>query len=552
MKCRSERSETGLFQFVNASKAALLQLLVAAAQPSTFDRIIDCPTYPVPVKTIGLADAVQQLRLSMINLGIDAPAMLARLYSKVQPIQDRKRLGQFFTSLEAAKWALTVAHPIENDRVCDAGAGTGIFAAALLHSRVAIDWYVGVENDPILALCAAHALESMRANQSYRIWYANFLLLDEEAFVAQSLEPPNVVIANPPFVRYHHLLGRAQIRSDIKSALGITLSSLSGSGSYFLARGAQLVGNPVSSMDKSNRRLLFFLPQESAGAAHVQKLREDLRLTHNWTYLEYKIANDQTGVDRHRSNAAALFSVFEQGKHTQKPFRLGSREGACVQDVIHVRRGISTGRNEFFVLTEDDVQRRRIDPKKWLKKVLPTRIHIEGTRFSEEDWERFQQSGHPCWLLALPNEKVELDVPIQEYLKEGLRKGFHTTPTARALRTWYSLPIPADPPDVFITYFFRGKPRFILNQAKVFNLTNILSGRFTNRQLHPNTKELVVKQLNGQVEKWMKQRIPGREYKGGLRKIEPRELSMLPIKFEIFQIANPNASEVRTRTATLF
>jgi hypothetical protein len=58
----------------------------------------------------------------------------------------------------------------------------------------------------------------------------------------------------------------------------------------------------------------------------------------------------------------------------------------------------------------------------------------------------------------------------------SLGRSVHATPTAESLRTWLSIPVPATPPDVFITYLFRGAPRFVVNQARVCNLTNILGG----------------------------------------------------------------------------
>jgi hypothetical protein len=71
---------------------------------------------------------------------------------------------------------------------------------------------------------------------------------------------------------------------------------------------------------------------------------------------------------------------------------------------------------------------------------------------------------------------------------------------------------------------FRGAPRFILNSAKVHHLTNILGGRFILPSDNPTR---TIKILNEQGKRWMETLGPGREYKGGLRKIEPRELSFL-------------------------
>src|SRR5258706_266524 len=156
MRRQPIHAQSTLKQFLKASKAAMLQLLVAAAEKSTFDRIIDCPTYPVPVKTSDLAEAVHQLHTAKRDPEVDTATLLAQLYSTVQPLADRKRLGQFFTSSTVAAWALSVIPPLENERIFDAGAGTGIFASAIVRSGYPVDSYLGVESDPILALCAAH------------------------------------------------------------------------------------------------------------------------------------------------------------------------------------------------------------------------------------------------------------------------------------------------------------------------------------------------------------------------------------------------------------
>ena len=550
MKRQQDSPQAELRQFLQKSKAALLQLLVACAQRSTFNRIIDCPTYPVPAKTLDLGEAVRQLKFAMADPQLDIAVLLAQLYSSVQPLKERKRFGQFFTSPKVAKWVLTVAPPCAEEKICDAGAGTGVFASAIVHSRYSAASYLGVESDPILALCSALTLESVNAPKSYRIWYANFLLLDEEDFAKKSLELPTMVIANPPFVRFHQLVGRSRLQRSVKSSLGITLSSYSGSGSYFLSKAAQLAGVKFSTRSKdSKRRMLFLLPKEAAGAAHAQKLREDLRAVHSWTSRVLHVPDGQTGIDRHASNSVALLFLFEKKNQIlAQPQRL---TGAVrVDDVFNIKRGISTGRNDFFVLSDHEAKQRQIDPDKWLRKVLPTRIHLSSSRITIEDWERLRQADYPCWLLALPNLGFDhFPTAVREYLREGLRRGLHTTPTAKSLRSWFALPIPSTPPDIFITYFFRNAPRFILNEAGLLNLTNILGGRFINSTLPHVQKEKIVELLNRQAKEWMKGSPPGREYKRGLRKIEPRELSMLHLDSTIFEMA---MSRRKAKAVTLF
>jgi adenine-specific DNA-methyltransferase len=542
---------SGLSQFINGSAAGLLQLLVSAARRTTFERIINCPTYTVPVKTSGLSTAVRQLREAMDNPNVHLPTFFARLYSSTCTLEHRKQVGQFFTATEVAEWAILKAEPKLIDDVCDAGAGAGIFADAILRTGISVRSYVGVENDPLLALCTAHVLESINAPDSYKSWYANFLLLQYTSFKARGLRVPNLIISNPPFVRFHNLSGRARIRASLKSSIGVMLSALSGSGSYFLLRAAELAGSTGSVMveQRPNGRLLFFLPKEAAGAAHARRLRDDLQRLHGWTWRMYQIRNSRTGIDRHPSNSLAWFFVFEQKKSQVESRSRQSKPAACVRDIIQVKRGISTGCNEFFVLTDEEVRRRKI-PQRRLRAILPTRIPITGNNFSESDWNLLRLSGHPCWLLVLPNSNIEeFEMHVQEYLKEGLRRGVHLTPTARSLRTWFSIPIPPTPPDVFATYLFRGAPRFVLNRARVHHLTNILGGRFVTSIIDPKRQEMIIDSLNIQAEQWIKSRMASREYKGGLRKIEPRELSMLPIDPAIVEPVN---RENQAATESLF
>jgi predicted RNA methylase len=541
-------------RFTNGSVAGLLQLLVAAARRNTFQRIIACPTYPVPAKSLGLSLAVGQLREAMVHPDVNVSTFLARLYASVRTIEHRKRAGQFFTAEMAAEWALSIAPLVPSDDVCDAGAGTAVFADAILRKGGSVRSYIGVENDPTLLLCAAHVFESISAPKSYKLLYANFLLLRQVDFKANGLRVPTVIIANPPFVRFHNLTGRARMRAAVKSSIGVMLSPLSGSGCYFISRAAEIAGTLPSSSsgDTPNGRLIFFLPKEAAGAAHVRRLRDDLESMHGWRCRQFTIPNMQTGIDRHPSNALALLFIFEQMKVKVGPHARQSTPAVCVQDVLRIKRGISTGCNEFFVLTDEEVRRRKIS-QQYLREVLPTRIPITGNRFLRVDWELLRRSNRPCWLLALPNGDIsDFEPSIQEYLKEGLERGVHETPTAKSFRMWFSIPVPPEPPDAFVTYMFRGASRFVLNRARVLHLTNILGGRFASPAPDSERQGMIIDSLNKQAESWVEGNLAGREYKGGLIKIEPRELSKLPIDVAVSKLLDRESLSSKVPCQSLF
>jgi hypothetical protein len=455
--------------------------------------------------------------------------VLANLYTEAYPLDHRKGAGQFFTPAAVAEWGIGQISLTPDDSISDAGSGTGIFAEALAKTHTEIRAYVGIENDPVLALCAAHVLEIVNAPKSFKIWYTNFLVLNRSKFEEHGLHAPTIILSNPPFVRFHNLRGRGRILADLGINLGIKLAPLSGASNYFLCKSAELLEYPGSHNLCSRNRFFFYLPREAAGAAHSRKLREDLCQKQGWGWTESIIPSSLVRTRGVRPNAIALFFSFERRAERAAEPLCSPRQGHVVGDVLEVRRGISTGRNRFFVLTDQDARRRGI-PERYLRRVLPTKVSLRGERFSAEEWETLRESGHPCWLLSLPSIEInELESSVQSYLKEGIREGLHETPTARRLRFWYSLPLPKQPPDLFISYLFRGVPRFVVNSAEVLHLTNILGGRLRLRKTDTTQIEALADYLNSTARAWIEDGITVREYRDGLRKIEPGELQRLPI-----------------------
>ena len=523
-----ETSIEKLKGFVGGSPSALAQLLVAAAGKSTFARIVDCPTYPAAARTPDLPEALACLRLLLGSSDGYRAVGLARLYNASRSITQRKRTGQFFTPPVVAEWGLTLGSLDRDSVVCDAGAGTGIIAEALLKSGRPASAYIGVETDPILALCAAHVLEANGAPASFKVWYANFLTLARTEFEERGLPAPNVVISNPPFIRSHRLQDRSRTLASLGASLGVKLSSMSGAWNYFLCKAAELLQFQDRHEQKKGR-LLFFSPREATGAAYSRRLREDLHRKVGWQPTQHDIPENLLNGQDFRASSLALLFVFQRGVVPARQSSARTATGHVVGDLLTVRRGISTGRNAFFVLSQEDVQEREI-PTEYLSPVLPTRISLTADTVSHADWYKLLESGHACWLLTLPNVEIDqLERPVRTYLSEGVRAGLHDTATARRSKTWYCLPIPPSPADVFITYLFRGAPRFILNEARLHHLTNILGGRFRNPLTKNGGKAAIVSALNAMADEWFKNGAPGREYRDGLRKIEPKEFERLPI-----------------------
>jgi hypothetical protein len=526
---RLEKAE--IIQFVAGSQAGLAQLLVAAADQNTFKRIVACPTYPVPTPSRELSKTIALFKKVVGSSVVHVPTFLAELFESAHPLRIRKLRGQFFTSQQVADWSLEEVGLEGGEFVCDAGAGAGVFAQAVYDASSGSVGYVGVENDPLLALSVAHTLQSINAPETYKVWYTNFLLLNSDEFAKNGFPVPTTIISNPPFIRSHKLLGREKIAASIKTESGIEIPPFAGSSSYFLAKAANLLNNQPAIL---RPRILFFQPIEASGSAHSKRLRNDLKKLFGWSWHEHPLDNSGTGINRHPSNAAALFYEFEHKiGSVSDSVHLGPT--AKLSDLLNIKRGTSTGKNRFFVLTDKEITDRHLSLYN-LRPILPTKISIKEAEFTADMWNDFRISGNPCWLLTLPPEPMEsFDLPTQDYLREGVRLGVHLTPTAKLLRFWYSISVPPSPPDVFVKYMFRGAPRFILNSAKLYNLTNILGGRFCSSIDEIGQRIEIVTALNEQAIRWAERsEPPGREYRGGLRKIEPRELSKLELDSKAF------------------
>ena len=147
---------------------------------------------------------------------------------------ERNRLGQFATPPELARAIarLARAHWASGERVrfLDPGVGTGAFYAALRSefARREIEDARGLEVDETVASVAR------------RLWGTDGLEVRVGDFTKlrapREGERANLILANPPYVRHHHLAAEDKLRlqARVASDLGLRISGLAGLYCYFL------------------------------------------------------------------------------------------------------------------------------------------------------------------------------------------------------------------------------------------------------------------------------------------------------------------------------
>ena len=127
-----------------------------------------------------------------------------------------------------------------------------------------------------------------------------------------------------------------------------------------------------------------------------------------------------------------FFKILEKGKDKLAPLK----------KIADIRRGFTTGVNEFFYLTEEEIKERGIEKEFWMHKNdkdewAPNRVLVSPREakkvvVSPEDLSKI--------VLFINKDKEKLkSKKVLSYIKQGERKGFHNRSTCSSRNRWYEL-----------------------------------------------------------------------------------------------------------------
>ena len=474
----------------------------------------------------------------------------------------RNRMGQFATptglAVDIQRYAKTHFQQGEEVRFLDPAIGTGAFYSALLHMfpQNRIGTAVGFEIDPHYGEPAA------------RLWGKTGLDTRLEDFTRAEAPAPaekfNLVICNPPYVRHHYIANgdKQRIRMRTRAACGMDINGLAGLYCYFLGLSHQWMADdglagwliPSEFMDVnygvSVKRYLL----DKVTLLHIHRFDPndvqfgDALVSSAVVWFRNKPPSATSSVrftfggTLERPNLERFISV-DTLRHAPKWTRYPMKEshkvadGPVLGDFFKIKRGLATGDNSYFILSEEDIERRGL-PIDAFKPILPS------PRYVPDDEIMSNGDGSPrlerrLFLLDPPwpeNEIRERYPNLWMYLEQGKTQGTSDRYICRHRVMWYTQE--RRPPAPFVcTYLGRsdkksGRPfRFILNHSKATaaNVYLMLYPRepFERALLDsPKLKRRVWKYLNQICPQAMLGE--GRVYGGGLHKLEPKELGNVP------------------------
>ncbi|TBO44499.1 Eco57I restriction-modification methylase domain-containing protein [Pedobacter kyonggii] len=476
---------------------------------------------------------------------------------------ERNKLGQFSTPIELAneilRYGISIS-PTDNINFLDPALGTGVFFSALLQNinGKVIDEALGFEIDPFYAVPAIN------------IWGKKNLDIIISDFTNAKPDPRfNLIICNPPYVRQQHITSqeKTKLKSLSLARTGIDVSGLAGLYCHFLllandwmdtsAVAGWLIpsefmdvnyGSAIKTYLLKNVTLLHihrFDPKESqfsdalVSSAVVWFKNEVPRNDHKVKFSFGGILSKPNVI-----RDITLNELRDEPKWSRFP-NLNARPKATnttltLGDYFIVKRGLATGCNSFFIVPENVMIDKKL-PYDVFRPILPGPRSIKQSVI-ESDLNGLPLDVERLFLLDTPisENQIELLHPtLFSYIKEGKAKNVHKGYICSHRSPWY-MQEKREPAPILCTYMGRstGKDqlpfRFILNKSNA-TMTNAYLAMYPTKRLssllvnHPNLMMIICSRLNKISKENMTDE--GRVYGGGLHKLEPKELSKVPMPF---------------------
>lgn len=381
----------------------------------------------------------------------------------------------------------------------------------------------------------------------------------------------DAIVCNPPYTRHHHLpeAYKSAWAATMKREYGIRLSRFSSLFAYFFVQAARMLA-PTG-------RMAFITPAVVFEASYSRQvktfIRQQLRLRAIVTFDEtlsvfegVDTAGCITLVEGGETPAADTLTLVQVRKwpgsepvlqaieqcdavtadwgtsrkvdlYELKPHRKWTVVGrendrfdnerfVPLSDVARIVRGIATGANDFFVLSDSEITEWGLDQAN-LRPVLIKTREAPGYIFNQADFDRLGSEGKKRWLLYL-SKPVTPGTPEARYIQHGEARNLHERSLVKTRPFWYAME-QRDPAPIYFTYLSRKRSRFIYNQANVLALNVFLC-------IYPipaiSQKETMLKALLAMLNSLVAKdslRYVGRTYGGDTVKVEPREMDRLPI-----------------------
>lgn len=533
---------------------------------------------------------VVEARHLLINAD-DKTETIGRLFEDIVLQDSRRKLGQFRTPNHIANvltdWAIDSA----TDKVLDPGMGAGVLTAKAYEAKqhqgdgeAHVQDMFGIDLSDLAVVMSATALKLMNGEGTPQLFSGDFMETIYPGGEHIDTDTPillpkfDSIVSNPPYSRHHELskLEKSRIKEIAQKESNLSLSGRSPMYLFFFIHAAQFL--------KPGGKMAFLTPSEFLETNYGDALKrflienfnikalvlhnnqdslsfDGVKTTSCITLLEKKDDASDPGQTKFINLSEWPLSVeliddIKNGEEGDTPYGhinlvdqdnllpgekwtkyfdpdTGSNPVASSPDLTPLRnigtlkRGIATGMNDYFCLSEDEVQEWGLS-KEYLSPLVRKSRGNPHYNYTEDDIEDWADDGEQVWLLYHLDENRGAidDEALEAYLKHGEEIGADSSYLASDRIPWYRVER-REPARILATYMAKEGFRFIFNEAGVRNLNN-LHCIYPDESYSDAEVKALLAYLNSSIADKIVRKA-GRTYAKGLKKVEPNELKDAPV-----------------------
>lgn len=179
--------------------------------------------------------------------------------------------------------------------------------------------------------------------------------------------------------------------------------------------------------------------------------------------------------------------------------------------------GVVTGKNEFFVLTSEQVETWGL--QKHVVPLASRAAHLKGAILDDDEWVKLSEANQRVHLLVLTaGDERRLSARVQRYIATGEAHGFDLGYKCSIRRPWYGVPSVWTPDGFFFRQIY-DFPRVVANRAGA-------TATDTIHRLRAGQPGALMGNIYSHLA-GASAEIEGRSYGGGVLELEPTEAERL-------------------------
>ena len=452
-----------------------------------------------------------------------------------------KLLGVYYTPVKLAEYLVYNFIPQSSvNSILEPSCGEGVFVRSLMKTCLKNKNITAVEIDN-------KKIESLKE----KICFDNikFLHSDFFDFYKNCKENYDLVIGNPPYIRYQYLNKlQRNAQSKILKSNGMKPNNLINAWVAFTVACTSLLSN--------NGTLVFVIPAELLQVAYANDLRKFLvdnfqsldiiafdeiifpEIEQETVVLIGKKQSEKKGIRFFKTANVNTLHTIEIESVNYEPMpepdlkwtTLLAEENASqlieqIKNNVNFRSfselavinvGVTTGNNDFFSINKET--NLKYDLKSKCIPLIGRSCYFSGTFVTKKDIQKNYDEGKKSHLLVIEDKELnEFDEKIIEYIKFGERNKVNKGYKCKIRKHWYSVPS-IWIPDAFFARRNGEYPKVLMNTCKAVSTDTLHRIKFKEGV---DKIEAVLSYYNSISFAFTE--ICGRSYGGGVLEILPTE-----------------------------